>query len=938
MAKKSSKNQKERLFQEKLVPAKAGSGELFDVSYGDDGSPVECLGMTFENDAARREHFLNVLREKLQDPAFRSIEGFPVGSDEDILALSDPPYYTACPNPFLGDFVTNAPPKADYHREPFAADVSGGKNDPVYNAHNYHTKVPHKAIMRYVLHYTSPGDVVLDGFCGTGMTGVASQLCGDRQTVESLGYTVEKDGTILDGKEKISRLGARRAVLTDLSTAATFIASNYNSPTVSSGAFESAATQLLDDVESELGHMFRHGKSASKNLDYSVWSDVFVCSHCASELCYWDIAVDAKAWKIRKDIQCTQCKSVVTRNDLERAWITSLDKFSGETVRRAKKMRVWDVWRVGRTRSEGPVNGKDRTILDFSTDVPTTAWCPTDKIPAGDKTSDPFGSGITRTHQYWTPRTCAVLAELRANTKEMPARRLLWFLLTSGLDRVSLRNGYRPQHKNNKSRELGGPLPGNLYIPIFSVELNPIRQLRSRIRNVTRMLDATPIRGNTLVTTQSTSSIGLPENSIDYVFVDPPFGSNLMYSELSFGLESWLGVRTNNVPEAIVNGTQSKGEGDYTTLMTRCFHEMFRALKAGHWITVEFHNSKNSIWTSIQEALSHAGFVVADVRTLSRNLASLNQLTSANAVKQDLIISAYKPNTTLEEAFALTAGSVEGVWQFLEDHLRQLPVFVAKQGRFETIPERQQFLLFDRMVAFHVQRGYTVPLSAAEFYEGLHSRMAKRDEMFFLPEQAATYDKERLNVREVVQLELFVSNEASAIQWLKQQLTRKPQTFQELQPQFMKELSGWDRNEKSLELTELLEQNFLCFAGHGEVSSQIHAYLSSNFHELRNLAKDDSRLTSKAKNRWYVPDPRKEADLEKIRHRALMREFEEYSTSKGRLRIVRTEALRAGFRQCWQDGNYKEIVELAKRIKEDVIQEDPSLLMYYDNAVMRTGG
>ncbi len=112
----------------------------------------------------------------------RHIEGFPKGSDEDIIALSDPPYYTACPNPFIGEWLAEHgthydEETDDYHREPFTADVSEGKNDPIYNAHSYHTKVPHKAIMRYILHYTEPGDVVFDGFCGTGMTCVAAQTC-----------------------------------------------------------------------------------------------------------------------------------------------------------------------------------------------------------------------------------------------------------------------------------------------------------------------------------------------------------------------------------------------------------------------------------------------------------------------------------------------------------------------------------------------------------------------------------------------------------------------------------------------------------------------------------------------------------------------------------------------------------------------------------------
>ena len=92
--------------------------------------PVECLGMEFPSEEARRAHFTEKLREKLKDKAFRGTPGFPQGTDEAILRMSDPPYYTACPNPFLGDFVRvhGRPwdPKEKYEREPFAVDVSEG--------------------------------------------------------------------------------------------------------------------------------------------------------------------------------------------------------------------------------------------------------------------------------------------------------------------------------------------------------------------------------------------------------------------------------------------------------------------------------------------------------------------------------------------------------------------------------------------------------------------------------------------------------------------------------------------------------------------------------------------------------------------------------------------------------------------------------------------
>ena len=103
--------------------------------------------MSDESDNSRYKLTKEVLDE------VRSIEGFPIGKDDDIITLSDPPHYTACPNPWLGDFIKEHEKPYDrqtdsYNREPFAADVSEGKNDPIYNAHGYHTKVPYKAILR----------------------------------------------------------------------------------------------------------------------------------------------------------------------------------------------------------------------------------------------------------------------------------------------------------------------------------------------------------------------------------------------------------------------------------------------------------------------------------------------------------------------------------------------------------------------------------------------------------------------------------------------------------------------------------------------------------------------------------------------------------------------------------------------------------------------
>ena len=120
------------------------------------------------------------------------------------------------------------------------------------------------------------------------------------------------------------------------------------------------------------------------------------------------------------------------------------------------------------------------------------------------------------------------------------------------------------------------------------------------------------------------------------------------------------------------------------------------------------------------------------------------------------------------------------------------------------------------------------------------------------------------------------------------------------------------------------------YEGVGALPSQLHSYRSSYFKDLRNLPKDDERLRKKAKDRWYVPDPNKASDLEKLRERALLREFDEYRESKQkRLTVFRLEAIRAGFKRARDQRDYITIIAVARKIREKGLQEHPKLLMWY---------
>ena len=546
--------------------------------------------------------------------------------------------------------------------------------------------------------------------------------------------------------------------------------------------------------------------------------------------------------------------------------------------------------------------------------------------------------GISHIHHFFLPRAAHTLAAMwrRANAHpDSRVRRMLLYFVEQAIWGMSILNRYGPTHYSQVNRQLTGVY----YVASQISEVSPRYNLGNKLAQLTKAFDGESAQrtSSCIVTLGTTTYLGIPDNSVDYIFTDPPFGENIYYADLNFLVESWHRVLTNAAPEAIVDRFKGKDLPEYQRLMQRCFEEYGRVLKPGHWITVAFHNSRNAVWTAIQEALLTAGFIVADVRTMDKQQGLFKQVTST-AVKQDLVISAYKPNDGLEERFALEQGTEDGVWDFVRTHLGQLPVFVRKDGCVEIVAERQPYMLFDRMVAFHVLRNVTVPLSIGEFLSGVARRFPERDGIAFLPDQVAEYDRKRTAVEDVAQLEIFVVDEFSAIQWLKRHLGRKPQSFQDVHPQFLREVAGWRKHEKLPKLSEMLEQNFLRYDGAGEVPSQIHGYLSTNFKELRNLAKDHPGLRDKAKDRWYVPDPNKAADVEQRRTRALLREFEEYRQSpQKRLKLFRIEAMRAGFFKAYQEQDHDTIKKVAEKIPETVLQEDPKLLFWYDQALMCAG-
>lgn len=909
------------------------------------GGAVECLGLTFPSDAARREHFLGLLAEKLKDPSFRKQEGFPQGSDEAIIAMSNPPYYTACPNPWLADFLKHYgkayDPSEEYAREPMAIDVSVGKTDPIYKAHSYHTKVPHLAIVPSILHFTEPGDVVLDGFAGSGMTGVAAQWCGTAPS--SYRHQIEMEWK--QAGMPAPKWGARCAVLNDLSPAATFIGSNYNLP-LDVDAFAKAGKQLLADVEREIGWMYetlhKDGKTKGR-IEYTVWSEVFTCPECSGEVNFLQEALDETTKRVRDLFPCPHCGAEMNKDRLERVLETRSDPSTGQPWQRVKFRPVLISYLVGKTRFEKDPDSEDLATLARIEPLPFSATFPTNRFPIetmyhGSRIAP---KGFTHVHHFFLPRAAQAMGLLwdKANGHPDPRiRAFLLFMVEQAIWGLSVLNRYQPiQQGRPGGSQVNRQLTGVYYVASQHAECSPWYNLGGKLDRLIKAFRPFNAVKTSAITTGTVAKLPMPDSSVDYVFTDPPFGENIFYADLNFLVESWHGVVTDAKPEAIIDKFKNKALPDYQHLMQRSFAEYHRVLKPGRWMTVVFSNSKASVWNAIQVALQQAGFVVAEVNALDKVQGSYRQVTSTTAVKQDLVISAYKPNDGLEKRLSEQGAAPESAWDFVQTHLRQLSVSKVKNGILEMVVERDPRRIYDRMVAWFVRHDFPVPLSTEEFLDGLRSRFPERDGMVFLPEQVAEYDRKRAQAAHAPQMELFVSDERSAIDWLMDFLRKRPSTYQEVHPEFTTQIgAGWRKHEERPELSALLADNFLQYDGNGDVPSQIHSYLSTNFKDLRGLEKDDPRLKAKAKDRWYAPDPSKAKDLEQKRERSLLKEFESYKSAPGRkLKEFRLEVLRAGFKTAWGAKDYKIIISIAQKIPEEALQEDEKLLLWYDQALTR---
>jgi DNA modification methylase len=657
------------------------------------------------------------------------------------------------------------PATDDYRRPPFASPVKAGKATAIYNAHSYHTKVPPQGIAPYIANYTNPSDLVLDPFCGSGMTGVAAL------------------------KQR------RRIILNDLSPAAAHIAYNYCTP-AEIPILQKEFKRIKDAVKDEFGWLYeticeRCGGKAI--IHYTLWCDVLECDRCGQALNLWELSMDKESGEVRDNYICSNCQKQHSERKLR--WLRSDPVYTSYECNYCSPKR-----------GEHPTTSLEKEKIEEINSLQIEYWYPQEPF---DESFEMWRAAhrdqaITDSSKFYTKRNLRALATLwnqLSCVQDSSIRSKLQFAFTSMSVKLASRMSnvsFRGPNKIN----LAGQLPGTLYFPALSAERNVWSLFEDKFHNVVDYVVDVSEKFNLediiVRVGSATDLVEIPESSIDYIFTDPPFGSNLFYADLNFLWEAWFKSSTDQVNEAVVHlKVKEKNTLDsYARLMTMSFSEMYRVLKPNRWASVVFHNSDDKIWQIILDAAQSAGLELIEINSFDKEQLTFKGHKGAKGLERvtnkDIVLNLRKPGPhfTRQVNSSNTARNGEA-----EERIAQK---IADFMSTNPPPEKRTLQHFWNEILYDMLAEGVVDVSMEKVGAILPHYFKQIDGRWYLRGEAVAGG----NVFDL-------KSDIGAIAWLNAVLSSNPQTIGDLIPNWQSTtatLQGGDVEPGRLE--RLLEQNF----------------------------------------------------------------------------------------------------------------------------------
>lgn len=560
------------------------------------------------------------------------------------------------PNPNLRDFVEEHlaerpydPEHDDYDVPAFNKPIETTKATAIYNMHIYWSKKPHDAIRQYIEHYTQPGDLVLDPFCGSGGTALAALMTG------------------------------RKAIAIDRSPAATFITKNHCTP-VEVMAIQRAFEEVKQKVKPVIDWLYETRCDRCDGLAttaYTVYSQVFQCPRCMEEVPLFDcVEVKGKTAKgqEKKVNLCPHCY----KKGFEEVIRFQSQKFGAVPV----LLSYICLGKCKPARSERQHNDHDPKKREYfakydlgkiheikGRHIPY--WYPTNRMMNAPEDQERWGllwragtCNFRTVNELFTKRNLWALAAILEACKASELASELLYVFQSNILSGTTMQQYREAG--------GGFAKGTYYTPQIFIEREQLGCFTRKLNDVIsaqieiqRDLQATSI----VISTQNSLDLSaISSNSVDYIFTDPPYADKVQYGELNFVWEAWLGFDTNwHGDEIIVNEVRGKSKADWTTMMKQAMDECYRILKPGRWLSLCYHDTSGGSWSLIQDIMAEIGFLTDKSNTalyIDTGQKAWKQIVADKVTKRDLVINFRKPK--LDEIAAVTISGDEDEMTFAE--------------------------------------------------------------------------------------------------------------------------------------------------------------------------------------------------------------------------------------------------------------------------------
>ena len=580
----------------------------------------------------------------------------------------------------------------------YAIPLPATRTGALYNAFSYPTKISPETVGLFIATHTEPGETVLDVFAGSGSTGIGALLC-ERPT---------------DAMKKMARdfglrpsWGPRRAALYDIGVLGSFIARVMCGPP-DPKRFSQAAERLVDSAEKRTGWLYQaeDPDGVAGTIRHTIYSDVLECPSCGEQTTYWAAAVREDPAFFASEFACAGCGETVRVDRCSRVTENAYDAVLGRTIERKRRVPV-----VVYGKSEGrnwrrEVDQADRAVIEKSAAADLPASAPVVEVSLGDLYRAGYHRGITHLHHFYTQRNFLAIATMWDLVDDFDAdlRDSLRLLVLSFNAAHSTLMTRAVAKKKQRSLVLTGAQSGVLYVSGLPVEKNVFEGVRRKARVIAAAFALTyGTEGTATVRQASSTSLELDDDSVDYVFTDPPFGDYIPYAEVNQINELWLGSATDRSSEIVVSAHQERGVADYEQMMTRVFCEVARVLKPEALATVVFHSAKAAVWSALIDAYTSSGLAVRGTSVLNKTQGSFKQVVSSTTVKGDVLILLGKAADTEN------LGRPASIDEVIEAVLQNAETNVAEDERS---PER----LFSRFVTRCLAENLPVSIDVSEFY------------------------------------------------------------------------------------------------------------------------------------------------------------------------------------------------------------------------------